>query len=275
MASSSTGQDEAGSQSRAVREFDAGSLAKSLLRATPTGALATLDASGAPFSTLVTVATDVDGSPLLLLSRLAAHTGHLERDGRASLLLARLGRGDPMAHPRLTLGALARRLDRESEEGTRARRRFLACHPKAALYADFGDFAFWRLAVGDAHLNGGFARAAQLPAPDILTDITEAQALISAEEGALAHMNSDHAEAISLYATILLGAPAGAWRLTGLDPEGCDLAFSEERRRLVFPRAVHTPEELRAVLVELAQDARAQMHAQETHAKAPSEKAGA
>jgi len=69
-------------------------------------------------------------------------------------------------------------------------------------------------------------------------------------------MNSDHGEAVSLYATVLLGAPEGAWRLTGLDPEGCDLAAGEERRRLAFARSVGTPDELRVVLVELAKEAR-------------------
>ena len=256
MASSPTRQDEARPERPDSPEFDAKALAKSLLRATPAGALATLDAQGAPFSSLVTVATDVDGSPILLLSRLAAHTGHLERDGRVSLLLARLKRGDPLAHPRLTVSGVARRLDRESEEGASARRRFLACHPKAALYADFGDFAFWRIGIADAHLNGGFARAAQLSGQELHTEIAGAEALIAAEEGALAHMNSDHGEAVSLYATVLLGAPEGAWRLTGLDPEGCDLAAGEERRRLAFARSVGTPDELRVVLVELAKEAR-------------------
>ena len=256
MASDGGGQDEA-RERRQGPDFDAKSLAKSLLRATATGALATLDAAGTPFSTLVTVATDADGRPILLLSQLAAHTRHLESDGRASLLLARLGRGDPLAHPRLTLNGITHRLDRESEDGERARRRFLACHPKAALYADFGDFSFWRLDLADTHLNGGFARAAQLPGSELLTDLSGAEALVAAEEGAVVHMNADHAAAVSLYATVLLGAGSGPWRLTGLDPEGCDLAFGEERRRLTFPQAVHTPDALRAVLVGLAKEARA------------------
>ncbi|TPV97443.1 MAG: hypothetical protein USCAAHI_03116 [Beijerinckiaceae bacterium] len=37
--------------------------------------------------------------------------------------------------------------------------RFLAKHPKSAFYADFADFSFWRVAMDEAHLNGGFARA--------------------------------------------------------------------------------------------------------------------
>ena len=249
---------------RAVRDFDPLALAKALLRSVGSGALATLDPQGAPFSSLTAVATDVDGRPLLLLSRLAAHTSHLENDARASLLLARIGRGDPLAHPRLTLNGRAYRLERESDEGKRARRRFLRAHPKAELYAGFADFSFWRLDPAQAHLNGGFARAAQLSGAELMTELGDAQELVSAEEGALAHMNEDHAEAIALYTTALLGAPAGPWRLTGLDPEGCDLAQGDERRRLAFSQKVHTLAELRAVLVGLADEARAKQNSART-----------
>ena len=90
-------------------DFDAVAVAKALLRATRAGALGTIDRNtGHPFGSLVNVATDVDGSPLILVSRLATHTANLEKDGRASLLLASAGRGDPLAHPRLTvLGTFA------------------------------------------------------------------------------------------------------------------------------------------------------------------------
>lgn len=248
------GDESAG---RAIPEFDALGLAKALLRSVGSGALATLDAQGAPFSSLTSVATDVDGRPLLLLSRLAAHTGHLEADARASLLLARIGRGDALAHPRLTITGRALKLERGSAPYERARRRFLGAHPKAGLYADFADFCFWRIDPAQAHLNGGFARAAQISAGALLTEVGGAQALLLAEEEALAHMNEEHAQAVALYATALLGAAPGSWRLTGLDPEGCDLARGDERRRLAFPRPVQTPDELRAMLVGLAREARA------------------
>ena len=91
----------------------------------------------------------------------------------------------------------------------RVRRRFLARHPKSELYAGFADFSFWRLDVVSAHLNGGFARAADLKAADVLTDMADAESLIDAEAGAIAHMNDDHAEAVRLYATRLLGADDG------------------------------------------------------------------
>jgi heme iron utilization protein len=233
-------------------------VAKSLLRATRVGTLATLDRnSGHPFASLVNVATDVDGALLILVSRLATHTANLECDGRASLLLAETGKGDALAHPRLTvLGTLAP-VAHDSADEPRIRRRFLSRHPKSELYAGFGDFAFWRMAVVSAHLNGGFARAAGLTAIELLTDLTGAQPLLEAEGDAIAHMNADHAEACRLYATKLLGAADGAWRCVGIDPEGLELQNGQLALRLPFTQRVIAPGPLRAMLKQLAEQARA------------------
>ena len=238
-------------------DFDPRALAKSLLRATRAGTLGTLDRNtGHPFASLVNVATDVDGSPVILTSRLSTHTANLEHDGRASVLLAETGKGDPLAHPRLSvLGAFAQ-IEKESAEEARVRRRFLARHPKSELYAGFGDFSFWRMKVASAHLNGGFARAADLTAADVLTDISDADELIAAEEGAVAHMNSDHAEATRLYATKLLGLDDGPWRISGLDPDGADLTAGDRTARLAFKQRVASGSALRRALVALAKEAR-------------------
>lgn len=242
---------------RAPADFDPVALAKSLLRATRAGTLGTLDRNtGHPFASLVNVATDVDGSPLILTSRLSTHTANLETDGRASILLAQSGKGDPLAHPRLTaLGAFAR-IEKDGADEARVRRRFLARHPKSELYVGFGDFSFWRMTVASAHLNGGFARAADLKSGDVLTDIAGADELVAAEEGAVEHMNSDHAEATRLYATKLLGEEDGPWRISGLDPDGADLAAGDRTARLAFPERVTSPGALRQMLVELAKQAR-------------------
>jgi putative heme iron utilization protein len=230
-------------------------VAKSLLHATRAGTLATLDRNtGHPFSSLVNVATDADGSPLILVSRLATHTANLERDARASLLLAETGKGDALAHPRLTvLGTFAP--VGEADEPA-IRRRFLARHPKSELYAGFGDFSFWRMQVVSAHLNGGFARAADLAAADVLTDVDGAQALLEAEEGAIAHMNADHADACRLYAMRLLGARDGDWACVGINPDGIELQRGQEALWLAFPQRTITPGALRTVLKDLADKAR-------------------
>jgi heme iron utilization protein len=231
--------------------FDAAGLAKHLLRTIRSGALATIGPDRAPFATLVTVATDLDGSPLLLTSRLSGHTANMEREPRVSILLAQTGKGDPLAHPRLTVTGRAGRTGEP-----RVRARFLARHPKAELYADFADFSFWRVEIAGGHLNGGFARAASLSAADLRTDLSGAEALVEAEVGALAHMNEDHREALELYATGLAGAAPGAWRTTGLDPEGIDLMLGDQTARVAFPGRVNHPKELRRILKDLADRAR-------------------
>jgi putative heme iron utilization protein len=239
-------------------DFDAKLVAKSLLRATRAGSLATIERNtGHPFASLVNVATDVDGAPLILVSRLSTHTANLEKDGRASVLLAATGKGDPLAHPRLTLIGSFVRLGRNHPDEARGRRRFLARHPKSELYAGFADFAFWRLQTVSAHLNAGFARAADLTAADVLTDLRGAESLIEAEADALAHMNEEHAEAVRLYATRLLRGSDGNWRLTGLDPEGLDLALGDATLRLPFPDRIVDPQALRRAVIDLAAKARA------------------
>jgi putative heme iron utilization protein len=149
---------------------------------------------------------------------------------------------------------------REHPDEPHLRRRFLARHPKAELYAGFADFAFWRLLIASAHLNAGFARAADLTAADVITNISDAGDLIAAEASAIAHMNEDHAEAVQLYATKLLGAQSGAqegpWRVTGLDPDGLDLAQGDTLLRLPFRERVTTARQLREVFADLAKQAR-------------------
>jgi putative heme iron utilization protein len=68
-------------------------------------------------------------------------------------------------------------------------------------------------------------------------------------------MNADHAEAVRLYATKLLGAPDGPWRCVGCDPEGLELQRDRAALRLAFPQRVRTPGVLRQLLEELAAQA--------------------
>jgi heme iron utilization protein len=234
--------------------FDAIGEAKILLRATRSATLATLS-EGYPFATLVNVATDYDGSPILLLSHLAAHSRHLAADPRLSLLLSRGGRGDPLAHARLTLVGKAEKIvDPTRRDVLRAR--FLNRHPKSALYADFADFAFYLVKLERAHLNGGFGRAAAFAADEMLTPVDDADELIIAEPSALSHINEEHADVASLLAQAFCRSAAGRWRATGIDPEGLDLAKDDEICRVTFPAAVTSSTQLRQVLVSLAAEAR-------------------
>src|SRR3977135_751454 len=89
-------------------DFDAARAARSLLRRSRQGALATLMAgSGDPYCSLVNVASHPDGSPILLLSRLALHTQNILADSRVSLMLDERVEGDPLEGSRIMLGGRA------------------------------------------------------------------------------------------------------------------------------------------------------------------------
>ncbi len=244
---------------RPPEDFNPIAVAKQLLRGTRAGALATLDRNtGHPFSSLVNVATDADGSPLILVSRLSTHTANIEVDPRASVLLASTGKGDPLAHPRLTVLGTFANISKDAPDAARVRRRFLSRHPKSGLYAGFGDFTFWRLQVVSAHLNGGFARAADLKAADVITNLEDAAEIVEIEESAVEHMNADHPDAVRLYATRLLGETDGPWEVTGVDPDGLDLALGDRIVRMPFAERVITGLALRKTLAEWGARARAQ-----------------
>jgi len=227
--------------------------ARTLVRRAFKGSLASLDSpSGAPYASLITLATDASGAPIFLISTLARHTRNLVGDPRAAVLIDGSGAAaDPLQGARLTLSGKA-----EKVNGEAVKRRFLARHPEAAVYVDFPDFSFWRLAVESAHYIGGFGRIVDLTAADLLVGLEGAEALIEAEAGIVAHMNDDHTDALELYALAFTGGDPGPWRMTGIDPEGCDILLGTDARRVPFAARVSTPGEARKELVRLANAAR-------------------
>jgi putative heme iron utilization protein len=237
---------------RPTPDFDPRRAARTLLREARSGALATLMAgSGDPYCSLVNVATAADGSPLLLISRLAVHTKNILADPRVSLMLDERRAGDPLEGARVMLMGTAATTD-----DPHARRRYLDRQPEAKMFADFGDFAFYRIALRGAHLVAGFGRIVDLEPGDLLTDLAGADALVAAEEEIVAHMNAEHLEAARLYATRLLGESDGDWRCAGCDPDGLELQCDRRARRLDFPQRVASPGVLRQVLKGLAEEAR-------------------
>ena len=237
-------------------DSNASNLARSLLRRSRQGALATLMAgSGDPYCSLVNVASHADGAPILLLSRLALHTKNILGDNRVSLMLDERAAGDPLEGARIMLAAWA-------EEATGAmaeilRRRYLNAHPSAEAFVDFKDFSFFRIVPSGLHLVAGFGRIIDLQPEQFLTDISDAGELLEAEQGAVEHMNEDHREAMGLYATRLLGAESADWACTGCDPDGMDMQAGRRTLRLDFPERVTSGGALRKMLVRLAGEARA------------------
>ncbi|HMK41899.1 MAG TPA: DUF2470 domain-containing protein [Methyloceanibacter sp.] len=233
---------------------DIAAAARALVRRAFKGSMATMDATnGYPYASLVTVATDTSGAPTLLISNLARHTANLANDPRASIMVDETGAlADPLQGARVTVHGKVER----TREGA-VRRRFLARHPEASFYADFPDFGFFRLAVEGAHYIGGFGRIFDLAPSELLISTDEAASLLEDEQGIVEHMNEDHADAVELYATALADGEPGAWRMTGIDPEGCDIVCDGTARRIVFAEPVTTPQEARKELVRLVAEARA------------------
>lgn len=214
-------------------------LARTLVRGARYMALAVLDPeTGFPSASRALTGTDVDGVPVILVSGLSGHTKALIADPRCSLLAGEPGKGDPLAHPRITVQCLAESVARDTPQHARIRQRFLDRHPKASLYADFGDFRFFRITPQGASLNGGFGRAYMLtgsdlviPEPGITEDWLELQENLK--------NMTEQAQAFAAHLGTENGKP---WRFAGVDRAGIDLVAGDLQLRHEFETLAKTPE---------------------------------
>jgi len=228
-------------------------MGRDLLRGSLKGALGTLGSDNfSPHVSLVLMATDWTGAPILLLSGLARHTQNLLENTKAGLLLDGTdGLEEPLTGGRLSLSGEIHKCKDDD-----AHRRFLTRHESAALYADFEDFAFYRLEISSAHYVGGFGSIHDFEPGELLIKPDRAMELSRLEPEILDHMNSDHGDVVALIATALNGEVKGAWRLTGIDPLGCDLMLGFKAVRQNFSDAVETSEDVRERFIKLAKSAR-------------------
>jgi heme iron utilization protein len=229
---------------------------RDLIRSQDRAALACLlpgDTSPRPYVSLVLVAVDHDLSPVLLLSDLAEHSRAIAADPRISLLFdGTAGLDQPLTGSRLSLvGRVA------PTEDPRLRRRYLARHPDAEMYAGFRDFRFYRMEVERAHLVAGFGKIRWLLPADYAAATPSSPGLVDSEAEIVRHMNEDHADAIDLYAHKLLGLTGEGWRMTGMDGEGLDLRRAGRVARLALPHPATDAGSARKALVALAAKARA------------------
>ena len=211
-------------------------LARRLLRLSDRGALATVidprspaQEFGLPYASLVLVASDLDGSPILMLSDLADHSRNIAADQRVSLLLAPASNAEePLAEARLTLVGEAR-----PDGSERLKQRFLDRHPGAALYAGFTDFRCYHVSCRKAHLVAGFGRIRWLDGDRLLLG-PEALAFWPEAGNLAGQLNVDETGLVERLGAIASGS-AASWRLTGIDPEGCDFRAGGQTARLHFP----------------------------------------
>jgi len=226
---------------------DFGFEARKLLRAARVGTLATAGDGGQPFASLVTPACAPDLSTMLLLSNLSEHTRHLRAEPRCSLLVSGTAEtANPQTAPRVTVTGLA-----ELNDDPALKARYLAIHPYAALYADFGDFHLWRIRPMAALLVGGFARATRIKRDDLAPPPDAVAAIGAAEDGIIAHCNTDHPGALAAIA-----GTAEAWRMVTADADGTDLAAGERTVRFAWSTPAANAGDIRRELVAMARAAR-------------------
>lgn len=226
--------------------------ARRLLRAARSGTLATLTDGGQPFASLVTPACAPDLSLLLLLSDLSEHTRHLRADPRCSILVSGAAESaNPQTAPRVTVTGIAEMVDDPALKS-----RYLAVHPYASLYADFGDFHLWRVPGPSALFVGGFARALRLRRAELAPDPAAVDAVAKAEAGIISHCNNDHSDALSAIAGFR-GLVGDDWRMVTADVDGADLANEDRVIRIHWGGPVTDAFGVRTELVRLTREARA------------------
>ena len=228
--------------------------ARRIVRAADRAALSTATAGeGWPYGSLVMAACDFGANPLMLISDLAEHTKNLHADARASLLFDdTAGLESPLTGARVTVLGRPERCDDD-----RLKARYVARHPDAADYAGFGDFGLYRMAVERVHIVAGFGVIHWIDGADFRFDASGAENLAEQEAGIVAHMNTDHGDAVALYAAIFAGREGNRWKMTGIDPEGCDLRRGGEIARVDFDLPVGDAEAARSALIGLLGRARA------------------
>lgn len=234
------------------RDKPSGQIVRRLIRTSRSGALATLDTetSGSPYASLVLMSCTMDASPLLLLSDLARHSRNITADERVSLLIGKLGL-EALNQTRATL--IGRMVHSEDDD---EKARFMRHHAGARNQMAFDDFHLYRMQVESVHFIAGFGRIETLPADDVTLMDLDAAALARAETDIIDHMNTDHADAVISIATVFADRVGRNWTMSGIDPEGIDLARIDAESRVDFESTVDGPESARAELVRLAAQAR-------------------
>lgn len=233
--------------------------ARTLLHVGRVGSLSTASKKhpGWPFGSVMPYALDGRGRPIFLISNMAVHTHNITGDPRASLLVTQPDwSGDPLGGGRVTLVGNVSPI--AGGEVDKARQVYLDRYENARYWVDFEDFAFYRMEVLDVYFVGGFGVMGWVPAEEYA--LAEPDPLAEAAPGILRHMNADHADALVLFSRVLGGFEVDEATMTSVDRLGFHLRLKRGESvhgvRIPFTREVRSPQETRAVLVEMVRQAR-------------------
>jgi hypothetical protein len=232
---------------------------RTLMTLVPVATLSTLSRKhpGFPFGSLMPFALDSAGRPTFLISNMAMHTQNLKEDPRCSLFVGQASAdGDPLGAARATLVGHATPVP--EQDLASVRQQYLARHENSRYWVDFSDFSFFRLQPVDLYYVGGFGVMGWVDAQDY--EQAAPDPLAEAAPGILAHMNADHVDAMILLARSHADIEATEATMTSVDRLGFSLRLKTndgvKGARINFVHEVATPQDTRAVLVEMVQQAR-------------------
>lgn len=215
---------------------------------------------GFPFASVAPYGLDPAGRPTFLISTMAMHTQNLTADPRASLLVTQPGwTEDPLAGARVTLLGPVTPVPEADVPTVRAD--YLARHENARYWVDFDDFAFHRQEVVDLYFVAGFGAMGWIDPDDYRTAAPDP--LTDAAAAILTHMNTDHADALVLYARAFANVGPESATMTAVDRLGFRLRAKLPDRmiglRINFPREARSADAVRKLLIEMLHTARTRL----------------
>lgn len=223
-------------------------LAKTLIRTANFASLAVLDPNdGRPHVSRISVAPDHDGTPLTLISTLSYHTKALLADRRCGLLVGEPAKGDPLAHPRISLACNASFVDRSDPQANLISPRYLRFNPKSGLYAGFADFCYVRLTLVSANLNGGFGKAYVLDGDQLRSPVSGL--LRESESKLIEDLNRPGNPWLPRLAEKMRKGPFGKISVVAVDSEGINIVTGGKPCRFWFAERAQNPEKVLEMIV--------------------------
>ena len=256
--SSSTAGKHAGSGA-ASKQPAIAERARTLVYLGRVGSLSTLSRKqhGFPFGSVTPYGLDDRANPVFLISTMAMHTQNVQADPRSSLLVTQPDTaGDPLGASRVTL--LGNIVPVPVPEVAEARKLYVARHANSKYWVDFDDFSFYRMDVVDVYYVGGFGVMGWVSVSEYYSGQPDPLADTATE--IIQHMNTDHGDALVLFARAFAGIESQEVVLTSIDRLGFHVRLKTQDgtrgARIAFLREVSTPVEARKGLVEMVGQAR-------------------
>ena len=230
-------------------------IARTLVENSKHAVLATLGKSGYPYTSVIEILPLQSGQIVTLLSSLAEHSSNLKQDPRVSIFLNE-SHDEPLKHPRVSLMGTLGLTDTNHSDA------YILQHPQAELYVNFNDFQFYQFQPDFAYVIAGFGRMDWCD--KVSYETAEPDPLFQIASGAIQHMNQDHKHNLVDYAKAFLKLD---WvedvEILNLDRYGFDLSIKGQEKsvkeRLSFTKSLNSAQELRPIMADLAEEARAKL----------------